>query len=109
MRASRVSHNEAQASQKHPYRATPSCLKCAPALAPVSHFLRHGIARIAIRHRNKLVDAVNVLSSVRGIAFTRFTSADVVRHPLVGRIVDAYEAAGAATASAEALRDGGKK
>jgi phosphate starvation-inducible PhoH-like protein len=30
---------------------------------------------------------------VRGIAFTRFTSADVVRHPLVARIVDAYEAA----------------
>ena len=26
-----------------------------------------------------------------GIAFSRFTSADVVRHPLVGRIVDAYE------------------
>jgi phosphate starvation-inducible PhoH-like protein len=31
---------------------------------------------------------------VRGIAFTQFTSADVVRHPLVARIVDAYEAAG---------------
>jgi len=30
---------------------------------------------------------------VRGIAFTRFTSADVVRHPLVARIVEAYEAA----------------
>jgi phosphate starvation-inducible protein PhoH and related proteins len=30
---------------------------------------------------------------VRGIAFTHFTSADVVRHPLVARIVDAYEAA----------------
>jgi len=59
--------------------------------------------------KSGLVDAVNVLSSVRGIAFTRFTSADVVRHPLVGRIVDAYEAAGAATAAAEALRDGGKK
>jgi phosphate starvation-inducible PhoH-like protein len=28
---------------------------------------------------------------VRGIATTRFTSADVVRHPLVARIVDAYE------------------
>jgi phosphate starvation-inducible PhoH-like protein len=31
---------------------------------------------------------------VRGIALSRFTSADVVRHPLVARIVDAYEAAG---------------
>jgi phosphate starvation-inducible PhoH-like protein len=29
---------------------------------------------------------------VRGIAFTRFTSEDVVRHPLVARIVNAYEA-----------------
>nr|HRL54333.1 PhoH family protein [Acidovorax temperans] len=27
-----------------------------------------------------------------GIAITRFTSADVVRHPLVARIVDAYDA-----------------
>ncbi|MEG2629264.1 MAG: PhoH family protein, partial [Comamonas sp.] len=29
-----------------------------------------------------------------GIAVTHFTSADVVRHPLVARIVDAYEARG---------------
>jgi phosphate starvation-inducible PhoH-like protein len=29
---------------------------------------------------------------VRGIAMTRFTAADVVRHPLVARIVDAYDA-----------------
>jgi phosphate starvation-inducible PhoH-like protein len=43
--------------------------------------------------KSGLVDAVNILKDVRGIAFTRFTSADVVRHPLVARIVDAYEAA----------------
>jgi len=30
---------------------------------------------------------------VKGIAMTRFTAADVVRHPLVARIVEAYEAA----------------
>jgi len=30
---------------------------------------------------------------VRGISFTYFTAADVVRHPLVGRIVEAYERA----------------
>jgi phosphate starvation-inducible PhoH-like protein len=30
---------------------------------------------------------------VRGIAFTYFTAADVVRHPLVARIVEAYERA----------------
>ena len=39
-----------------------------------------------------LIDAERVLRRVRGIATTRFTSADVVRHPLVARIVDAYEA-----------------
>ncbi len=50
--------------------------------------------------KSGLVDAMKVLDSVRGIAFTRFTSADVVRHPLVARIVDAYDAA--QTASAEA-------
>ena len=41
-----------------------------------------------------LVDAERVLRRVKGLAFTRFTSADVVRHPLVARIVDAYDAAG---------------
>ena len=39
-----------------------------------------------------LVDAERVLKRVKGIAMTRFTSADVVRHPLVARIVDAYDA-----------------
>ena len=34
-----------------------------------------------------------MLKDVRGIAFTHFNSADVVRHPLVARIVDAYESA----------------
>jgi phosphate starvation-inducible PhoH-like protein len=34
-----------------------------------------------------------VLRRVEGIAITRFTSADVVRHPLVARIVEAYDAA----------------
>ena len=41
-----------------------------------------------------LIDAERVLKRVKGIAFTRFTSADVVRHPLVARIVDAYDAQG---------------
>ena len=39
-----------------------------------------------------LVDAERVLQRVPGIAISRFTSADVVRHPLVARIVDAYDA-----------------
>jgi phosphate starvation-inducible PhoH-like protein len=38
-----------------------------------------------------LVDARAVLQRVNGIAFTNFTAADVVRHPLVARIVEAYE------------------
>ena len=38
-----------------------------------------------------LIDAERVLKRVDGIAITRFTSADVVRHPLVARIVDAYD------------------
>ncbi len=39
-----------------------------------------------------LIDAERVLKRVDGIAMCRFTSADVVRHPLVARIVDAYDA-----------------
>ncbi|HTH12230.1 PhoH family protein [Acidovorax sp.] len=39
-----------------------------------------------------LIDAERVLKRVKGISITRFTSADVVRHPLVARIVDAYDA-----------------
>ena len=39
-----------------------------------------------------LIDAERVLRRVQGIAISRFTSADVVRHPLVARIVDAYDA-----------------
>jgi phosphate starvation-inducible PhoH-like protein len=40
-----------------------------------------------------LLDAERVLEGVQGVAFTHFTSADVVRHPLVARIVEAYDAA----------------
>ncbi|WP_032971299.1 PhoH family protein, partial [Bordetella hinzii] len=40
-----------------------------------------------------LAHAVKVLADVQGIATTRFTSRDVVRHPLVARIVDAYDQA----------------
>jgi len=40
-----------------------------------------------------LAHAAQVLAEVQGIATTRFTSRDVVRHPLVARIVEAYEAA----------------
>ena len=38
--------------------------------------------------------AAKVLQGVDGVSFTRFTSKDVVRHPMVQRIVEAYERAG---------------
>jgi phosphate starvation-inducible PhoH-like protein len=47
-----------------------------------------------------LIDAERVLKRVKGISVTRFTSADVVRHPLVARIVDAYDAQRSATTGA---------
>lgn len=49
--------------------------------------------------RSGLLHVVDVLGDVEGIHFTRFASRDVVRHPLVQRIVEAYdryEAGGAA-------------
>ncbi|ABA81202.1 AAA family ATPase [Rhodobacter sphaeroides] len=39
-----------------------------------------------------LADAERVLKSVRGVSFNYFTAKDVVRHPLVARIIEAYEA-----------------
>ncbi|MGP1588943.1 MAG: PhoH family protein [Oribacterium sp.] len=43
--------------------------------------------------RSGLEDAMRILRNVEGIAFSELTSADVVRHPLVQRIVNAYEKA----------------
>lgn len=40
-----------------------------------------------------LVEAEKVLRNVEGIGFTRFTAADVVRHPMVAKIITAYEQA----------------
>ena len=42
--------------------------------------------------RSGLIEARQILREVRGIAFTEFQKDDVVRHPLVARIVSAYEA-----------------
>jgi phosphate starvation-inducible PhoH-like protein len=46
---------------------------------------------LARGQKSGLIEADRILAGVRGIAFTRFTSADVVRHPLVQKIVNAYE------------------
>ena len=41
--------------------------------------------------KSGLVEARRILADVRGVAFSIFQTEDVVRHPLVQRIVDAYE------------------
>ena len=46
---------------------------------------------LARGQKSGLIEAERVLKDVRGIAFVRFTSADVVRHPLVQKIIDAYD------------------
>ncbi len=46
---------------------------------------------LARGQKSGLIEADRILTGVRGIAFTRFTSADVVRHPLVQKIINAYE------------------
>jgi phosphate starvation-inducible PhoH-like protein len=45
-----------------------------------------------------LAEAVQTLGGIKGIGMTRFTAADVVRHPLVSKIVQAYDARDAAKA-----------
>jgi phosphate starvation-inducible PhoH-like protein len=46
---------------------------------------------LARGQKSGLIEAERILRSVRGIAFSKFTSADVVRHPLVQKIIDAYD------------------
>jgi phosphate starvation-inducible PhoH-like protein len=53
-----------------------------------------------------LIEAQHVLHEVRGIGFTYFTAADVVRHPLVARIVEAYERAEAQNGTPAAVLRG---
>jgi hypothetical protein len=47
---------------------------------------------LARGQKSGLIEARRILDGVRGIAFTQFGAQDVVRHPLVARIIDAYEA-----------------
>ena len=46
---------------------------------------------LARGQKSGLIEARRILQDVRGIAFTEFGAQDVVRHPLVARIIDAYE------------------
>jgi phosphate starvation-inducible protein PhoH and related proteins len=41
--------------------------------------------------KSGLIEARRILDGVRGLAFTQFGAQDVVRHPLVARIIDAYD------------------
>ena len=54
--------------------------------------------------KSGLIEARQILKDVRGIAFTEFLKEDVVRHPLVARIVSAYEAHTAALDAGHAAK-----
>jgi phosphate starvation-inducible PhoH-like protein len=54
---------------------------------------------LPVGQRSGLTDAIETLAGVEGIGLIRFTDADIVRHPLVSRIVRAYEAREARTRS----------
>ena len=53
--------------------------------------------------KSGLIEARRILKDVRGLAFTDFDTSDVVRHPLVARIVDAYENAVSVEANAGSI------
>jgi phosphate starvation-inducible PhoH-like protein len=55
-----------------------------------------------------LLDAWRVLRKVEGLAFMEFTAADVVRHPMVARIVEAYDDARGHSAVRGAAGRGGR-
>jgi phosphate starvation-inducible PhoH-like protein len=59
---------------------------------------------LARGQKSGLIEADRILAGVRGIAFTRFTAADVVRHPLVQKIISAYERDAAAKKPGDADR-----
>ncbi len=68
---------------------------------------------LARGQKSGLIEAQRILSGLHGIAFTLFTAEDVVRHPLVQRIITAYEAddraARAEGRRAEDSRAGGQR
>ncbi|UJW81086.1 PhoH family protein [Hydrogenophaga sp. SL48] len=64
---------------------------------------------LPITQLSGLIDAERVLKRVTGIAFNRLTSADVVRHPLVARIVDAYDARSPGTADTPLVKRARRK
>ena len=59
--------------------------------------------------RSGLAHIMNILDKVEGIGFTHFANKDVVRHPLVQRIVDAYDVHEAQVAAQKFKKDGQEK
>jgi phosphate starvation-inducible protein PhoH and related proteins len=59
---------------------------------------------LARGQKSGLVEVKRILAGIRGIAFSQFTSADVVRHPLVQKIIDAYDRESAANADDDTRR-----
>ena len=47
--------------------------------------------QICARHCVGAVDAERLLKGIKGVGFNYFTSKDVVRHPLVAAIIEAYD------------------
>ena len=74
-----------------PYQLTPLA-ETRPGMV-LSDVVRDGKGNVLLAQGIVLTESMHVLKDVRGIAFTQFSSADVVRHPMVARIVDAYEKA----------------
>jgi phosphate starvation-inducible PhoH-like protein len=62
---------------------------------------------LPVGQKSGLVDVRNVLRDIEGISFTHFSSKDVVRHPLVQKIVDAYEGYQEPRAEPDSGRDAG--
>jgi phosphate starvation-inducible protein PhoH len=52
---------------------------------------RHQQGVISGHERDGLADAERLIKGVKGVSFNYFTAKDVVRHPLVARIIEAYE------------------
>lgn len=46
---------------------------------------------LAREQHSGLIEAMNILSGIKGIEFVNFSKTDVIRHPLVMKIIDAYE------------------
>lgn len=60
---------------------------------------------LPVGRKSGLSDAVHLLTDVEGIKVINFTAVDVVRHPLVGKIIRAYEAREAAIERDHAMRE----